>query len=95
MKLLVKTMGAAGLLTLAACGGGADDTAADNIEAIAENQSGMLEEQADNMEAMGNEAAADDLEQKAENIEEMGEESAEKADDEDNAQVEAQAKNAM
>lgn len=92
MKLVIKSLGAAGLLTLAACGGNADDKAAENIEAMTENRADQLEAQAD---AAGNSQVEDALEDRAENVSEMGEEAAEKADDTDDARVENQVANAM
>jgi hypothetical protein len=92
MKTIVQALGAAGLLALAACGGGADDQAAANIEANAENQADALEAQADNT---ANEAQADALEEKADNIEDAGEAAAERADDNDDPRVENQVNNQM
>ena len=48
MKILLRSALAAGVLALTACGGGADDQAAENVEAAADNQADMLEAQADN-----------------------------------------------
>lgn len=87
MKLIVQALGAASLFALAACGGNADDKAAENIEAAAENQADALEAQADNTT---NEVQADALEDKADNIEDAGEAAAEKADDNDDPRVENQ-----
>lgn len=84
--------GAAGLLLLAACGGNADDRAADNIEAMTENRADALEAQAD---ATGNEQLSDALEDRADNVEAMGEDAADRADDDDDARVENQVANAM
>lgn len=90
MKLLLKAAGAAALLTLAACGGNADDKAAENISDMTENKAGVLEDMADNAT---NEQVADQLEDRASNIEEMGEEKADQADDNDDARVENQVAN--
>lgn len=92
MKIIVQALGTAGLFALAACGGGADDQAAANIEATAENQADALEAQADNT---ANEAQADALEAQADNVEDAGEAAAEKADDNDDASVENRVTNQM
>ena len=92
MKLIIKAAGAAGLLALAACGGNADDQAAENIEAMTENRADALEDQAD---GTGNGRQEDMLEDRAENVRDMGEDAAEKADDSDDARVENQVANAM
>jgi hypothetical protein len=68
MKMLMIAAGAAGLLVLTACGGGADDRAAENIEAAAEGRADALEQQAD---AAGNEATEDALEDRAENVRDL------------------------
>ena len=91
MKIAIKAVGAAGLLALAACGGGADDKAAENIEAMTETRADALEEAADNTSG----AAEDALEDQAENVRDMGEDAAERADDKDDARVEGQVANAM
>lgn len=92
MKLAIKMLGAAGLLALTACGGNADDRAAENVEAMTENRADALETQAD---ATGNGQAADALEDRADNVEEAGEDAADRADDSDDARVENQVANAM
>ncbi|WP_375403790.1 hypothetical protein [uncultured Sphingomonas sp.] len=92
MKIVMKAVSAAGLLALAACGGGADDKAADNIEAMTENRADALEEQAD---ATSNGQVEDALEDRAENVRDMGEDAADRADDKDDARVENQVANAM
>jgi hypothetical protein len=92
MKILLKAASAAGLLALAACGGNADDQAAENIEAMTENKSDALEAQAD---AAGNDQVHDALEAQADNVEDMGEDAADKADDNDDARVEGQVANQM
>ena len=91
MKIAIKALGAAGLLALAACGG-ADDQAADNIEAMTENRADALEDQAD---TAGNEQVEDALEDQADNVRDMGDDAAEKADDDDDARIENQVANAM
>lgn len=83
-------MGAA--LALAACGGNADDRAADNIEMMTEDRADLMEEQAD---ALDNGQAADALEERAENIRDMGEDAAERADDNDDARVENRVRNEL
>ncbi|KQM96466.1 MULTISPECIES: hypothetical protein [unclassified Sphingomonas] len=92
MKTMMKAAGMAGLLMLGACGGNADDKAADNIEAMTENRADALEDQAD---LTSNEQVEDALEDRAENVREMGEDAAEKADDDDNAQIEQAVANRM
>jgi hypothetical protein len=92
MKTALKLAGAAALLSLGACGGNADDKAAENIEAMTEQRADQLEAQAD---ASGNEQVEDALEDRAENVSDMGENAAEKADDDDDARVEGQVANAM
>ncbi len=85
MKFLMKAAAGAGLLALAACGGNADDKAADNVEAAAENQADALEDAADRAP---NETMEDSLEQQADNVEEAGEAKAEAIDDNDDARIE-------
>lgn len=92
MKIAMKLLGAAGLLALAACGGNADDKAADNIEAMTENVADTLEDQAD---ATNNGQVEDALEDRAENVRDMGEDKADQADDTDDARVENEVANAM
>jgi len=92
MKLLVKAACAAALLALGACGGGADDRAAENIEAMGENQADALETQA---EMTSNEQLSDALEAQADNIEDAAEAAADRADDEDDARIENGSLNAM
>ena len=89
MKFLFHSLTAASLTLLAACGGGADDKAAENISEMTENKADALEAQADN--ATG--ATADALEAKADQVEEAGEDAAEKADDNDDSRVENQVAN--
>ncbi len=92
MKTILKATGMAGLLLLGACGGNADDKAADNIEAMTENRADALEDQAD---LTSNEQVEDALEDQADNVREAGEDAADKADDDDNAQVEGAVANRM
>ena len=92
MKQVIKGALAAGMLALTACGGGADDQAAENVEAAAENQSEALEAQAEN--ATG-EAVSENLQDRAETVEEAGEEKAEAIDDNDNSAAAANAINGM
>jgi UDP-N-acetylmuramyl tripeptide synthase len=87
MKFLVKAVAGASLLALAACGGNADDKAADNVEAAAENQADALEEAADNAT---NETMEDSLEQQADKVREAGEDKADAIDDADDARLENQ-----
>jgi len=82
MKILVKCAMVGGLMALAACGGGGDDQAAENVEAAADNQADALENQADNAT---NEVTEDSLEDRAENVREAGEEKADAIDDSDGA----------
>ncbi|WP_375422125.1 hypothetical protein [uncultured Sphingomonas sp.] len=92
MSFTIKAAAVAGALLLTACGGNADDRAADNIEAMTENRADALDAQAD---ATTNEQASDVLEDRADNVRDMGEEKAEQADDNDDARVEGQVANAM
>lgn len=92
MKFVIKAAAAAGLLALGACGGNADDKAADNIEAAADNQADTLEAQADNAQ---NGQVEDALEDQADAVRENGHDLADKADDNDDARVEQQATNHM
>ena len=92
MKIVMKAAGAAALLMLGACGGNADDKAADNIEAMTENRADALEDQAD---LATNDQVEDALEDQADNVREMGEDAAEQADDNDDARVEQNVVNAM
>lgn len=85
MKFMIKAVAGAGLLALAACGGNADDKAADNVEAAAENQADALEAAAD---AAPNETMEDSLEQQADNVEDAGEAKADAIDDADDARLE-------
>ncbi len=92
MKTILKATGMAGLLLLGACGGNADDKAADNIEAMTENRADALEDQAD---MTSNEQVEDALEDQADNVRDMGDDAADRADDNDNAQVEGAVANRM
>ena len=82
MKILLKSVLAASTLALAACGGGADDQAAENIEAAADMKAENLEARAENATT---EAREDALENQAEVVEEAGEEKADAIDDNDGA----------
>ena len=88
MKFTLKAALAAGLLSLAACGGQGDDSlgdnVADNAEATAENIEAATEG--------GNEAVEDAGEDKAEAVRDMGEAKEEAIDD---ADVNAAAVNAQ
>lgn len=92
MKTVLKAAGVAGLLMLGACGGNADDRAADNIEAMTENRADALEAQAD---MTSNEQVSDMLEDRADNVREMGDDAADRADDNDDARVEQQVRNQL
>ncbi len=86
MKSILKTaLAGAGLVALAACGGDADDRAADNVEAAAEARADNLEDQAD---MAPNETMEDALEQQADNVRDAGEAKAEAIDDNDDARLE-------
>ena len=71
---------AAGLVTLAACGGQGDDSLGDNAADAAEARSDQLEEMADN--AL-NPSEAEALEARADAVEEAGEAREEAIDDAD------------
>lgn len=92
MKTMLRAAGLTAALMLAACGGNADDKAADNIEAMTENRADALDDAAD---ATNNGQVEEALEDQAENVRDMGEDAAEKADDNDDARVENQVANAM
>jgi hypothetical protein len=92
MKLLIQAASAASLFALAACGGNADDQAAENIEAMAENRADVLDAQADNAT---NGVVEDRLEDQAEQVRDAGEEAADRADDNDDARIENQVANQM
>ena len=91
MKIFVPALAGASMLALAACGGNADDKAAENISEMTENKADALEAQADNTSGQ----AADALEAQADNVEEMGEEAADRADDNDDPRVENEVVNKM
>ena len=75
MRILTSVAAAAGLLALAACGDNTPaENAAENVEAVTENQADMLEEQADNAT---NEATEEGLENQADAVREEGENKAE------------------
>lgn len=92
MKLSIHAAAAAGLLALTACGGNADDRAAENIQAMTDNKADALEAQADNAT---NEMVEDQLEQKADQVRDAGEDAADRADDNDDARVENQVSNQL
>lgn len=86
MKSTLKAvLASAGLLALAACGRDADDQAAQNVEAVTENQADALEDLADNTT---NETMEEALEDRAENVEEAGENKADAIDRADDARLE-------
>jgi hypothetical protein len=86
MKSIFKAaLAGAGLVALAACGGNADDRAAENVEANAEAMADNLEAQAD---MAPNETMEEALEQQADNVEEAGEAKADAIDDADDARME-------
>lgn len=82
MRTAIKTTMVAAALALAACSGGADDQAAENVEEATENQVENLEAAADNATT---DAAEDALENRAEAVEEAGEDKADAIDDNDGA----------
>jgi basic membrane lipoprotein Med (substrate-binding protein (PBP1-ABC) superfamily) len=93
MKTMIKAAtAAAAMLALAACGGNADDKAADNIQDMTENKAGVLEDMADNS---ATDQGEERLEDQAENVQELGEEKAEQADDNDDARVENEVANQL
>ena len=92
MKFPIHAIAAAGLLALGACGGNADDRAADNIESMTENKADALEAQADNAT---NEQVEDQLEDQADRVREAGEDAADAADDNDDARVENRVANQL
>ncbi|ODP35989.1 hypothetical protein [Sphingomonas turrisvirgatae] len=85
MKVLMKATAVAGFLALAACGGNADDQAAANVEAAADNQADQLDAMADNAT---NETMEDSLERQADQVREAGEDKADAIDDNDDARLE-------
>ena len=82
MKKLAMAAAATFALALAACGGNADDRAAENVIENADNVADNYEAMADNAT---NETVEDSLEQKADATREKAEEKAEAIDDNDNA----------
>lgn len=85
MKRFAMAVAGASALALAACGGNADDRAAENVVENAENVAENLEAMADNAT---NETVEDTLEQKADVTREKAEEKAEAIDDSDNSAAE-------
>jgi NAD-dependent DNA ligase len=92
MKLISTAALGAALLTLTACGGGADDRAAENVEAAGENMAENLHDMADNTQ---NEQVADRLEDQADRVEERADDKADEIDRTDNAAAETPAINGM
>jgi hypothetical protein len=92
MRKISMTALAASMLALAACGGGADDRAAENIEAAGDNIADNLEAMADNT---SNEVVSDRLEDRADNVREAAEEKAEQVDRTDNSAAATPAINGM
>lgn len=79
MKVLIQTAAAAGLLTLAACGGNTPaENAAENIREATENQADILDAQAYNAT---NEVVESGLENRAEAVREAGENRADAVED--------------
>ena len=85
MKTLAMAAAAASMFALAACGGNADDKAAENVVQNAENVAENYEAMADNAT---NGQVEDALEQKAEDTREKAEDKAEAIDDNDNSAAE-------
>jgi hypothetical protein len=83
LKKFYTLMAVAGLAALGACGGQGDDTAADKVEDQYDAQADALENQADQLDAMGNETAADQLDQQADTLEDMGDQKEEAIDEAD------------
>ena len=79
MRFTLKAALAAGLLSLAACGGQGDDSLGENVQEASETKADAIEEQADN--ATG--AQEDALEANASVIRETGEAAEEAIDDAD------------
>lgn len=88
MRVISTAIAAAALLTLGACGGGADDRAAENVEANAEAVADNVEAAADNAT---NDSVEDNLEDRAEQIRDAGEEKADRIDRTDNSAAETNA----
>ena len=79
MKFLIQSAAAAGLLTLAACGGNTPaENAAENIREATENQADILDAQASNAT---NEVVESGLENRAEAVREAGENRADAVED--------------
>jgi hypothetical protein len=85
MKKLAMAAAGACALALAACGGNADDRAAENVIENGENLAENYEAMAENTT---NETVEERLEQKAETVREKAEEKAERIDDNDNSAAE-------
>lgn len=80
MRRIVMPALAAGLLSLAACGGQGDDSLGDNAADAAEAQADVLEEMADNAV---NSSEAESLEAQADALEDAGEQREEAIDEAD------------
>lgn len=80
MRRIVMPALAAGLLSLAACGGQGDDSLGDNAADAAEAQADVLEDMADNAV---NSSEAESLEAQADALEESGERREEAIDEAD------------
>lgn len=80
MKTILKAAMGAGLLALAACGGQGDDALGDNIADAADAQADELDAMADNAT---NEIVEENLEDQADAVREAGEEREEAIDDAD------------
>lgn len=81
MKKIAFAIAGATALTLAACSAEKDQE--DMVEEQTDAQVESLEEQADQADAMGNEAMEDSLEAQAEQVEDQGEVAEENAEDAD------------
>jgi hypothetical protein len=92
MKFLIKAAAPAMLLALGACGGGADDKAAANVEAAGDNVGDALDAQADNAQ---NGQVEDQLHDQADAVRDNAHDQADQIDDKDDARLENQAMNQM
>lgn len=82
MKVLIQTAAAAGLLTLAACGGNTPaENAAENVREATENQADYLDQQAYNAT---NEVVEERFENRAEAVRDAGEQKADAIESSDN-----------